>query len=91
LPRIAVKSWQANMPVLGTDTISAMQSGVFWGYVSMVEGLLERLRQSHGADLPAIATGGLAPLFADHINGPLIVDADLTLKGLVRIHAQNKN
>lgn len=91
LPRIAVKPWQANMPVLGTDTISAMQSGVFWGYVGMVEGLLERLRQSHGADLPAIATGGLAPLFADHINGPLIVDADLTLKGLVRIHAQNKN
>ena len=91
LPRIAVKSWQANMPVLGTDTISAMQSGVFWGYVGTVEGLLERLRQSHGAGLPAIVTGGLASLFADHINGPLIVDADLTLKGLVRIHAQNKN
>jgi type III pantothenate kinase len=90
LPRIAVKPWQTDMPVLGTDTISAMQSGVFWGYVGMVEGLLERLRHSYGADLPAIATGGLAPLFADHINGPLIVDADLTLKGLVRIHAQNK-
>ena len=90
LPRIAVKPWQTDMPVLGTDTISAMQSGVFWGYVGMVEGLLERLRHGYGADLPAIATGGLAPLFADHINGPLIVDADLTLKGLVRIHAQNK-
>jgi type III pantothenate kinase len=90
LPRIAVKPWQTDMPVLGTDTISAMQSGIFWGYVGMVEGLLERLRHSYGADLPAIVTGGLAPLFADHINGPLIVDADLTLKGLVRIHAQNK-
>ena len=90
LPRLAVKPWQPDMPVLGTDTISAMQSGVFWGYVGMVEGLLERLRHSYGEDLPAIATGGLAPLFADHINGPLIVDADLTLKGLVRIYAQNK-
>ena len=90
LPRIAVKPWQTDMPVLGTDTISAMQSGIFWGYVGMVEGLLERLRHSYGADLPAIVTGGLASLFADHINGPLIVDADLTLKGLVRIHAQNK-
>ena len=89
LPRIAVKPWQRDMPVLGTDTISAMQSGVFWGYVGMVEGLLTRLRHSYGADLPAIVTGGLAPLFADHINGPLVVDADLTLKGLVRIHAQN--
>tara|TARA_B100000989_G_scaffold297496_1_gene283420 strand:- start:622 stop:1401 length:780 start_codon:yes stop_codon:yes gene_type:complete len=89
LPRIAVQPWQTDMPVLGTDTISAMQSGVFWGYVGMVEGLLERLRNSYGKDLPAIVTGGLAPLFADHINGPLIVDADLTLKGLVRIYAQN--
>ena len=90
LPRITVKPWQTDMPVLGTDTISAMHSGVFWGYVGMIEGLLERLRHSYGADLPAIATGGLAPLFADHINGPLTVDTDLTLKGLVRIHAQNK-
>ena len=90
LPRIAVKPWQKDMPVLGSNTISAMQSGVFWGYVGMVEGLLTRLRHSYGADLPAIVTGGLAPLFADHINGPLVVDADLTLKGLVRIHAQNK-
>ena len=89
LPRIAVKPWQTDLPVLGTDTISAMQSGVFWGYVGMVEGLLKRLRHSYGADLPAVVTGGLAPLFAEHINGPLIVDADLTLKGLVRIHAQN--
>ena len=89
LPRIGVKAWQTDMPILGTDTISAMQSGVFWGYVGMVEGLLKRLRHSYGADLPAIVTGGLAPLFADHINGPLIVDADLTLKGLVRIYAQN--
>ena len=91
LPRIAVKPWCADMPVLGTDTVSAMHSGVFWGYVGMVEGLLGRLRQAHGAALPAIATGGLAQLFAEHIDDSLIVDADLTLKGLVRIHALNKN
>ena len=91
LPRIAVKPWPADMPVLGTDTVSAMHSGVFWGYVGMVEGLLGRLRQAHGAALPAIATGGLAQLFAEHIDDSLIVDADLTLKGLVRIHALNKS
>ena len=91
LPRIAVKPWPADMPVLGIDTVSAMHSGVFWGYVGMVEGLLGRLRQAHGAALPAIATGGLAQLFAEHIDDSLIVDADLTLKGLVRIHALNKS
>jgi type III pantothenate kinase len=91
LPRITVKPWRADMPVLGTDTVSAMHAGVFWGYVGMVEGLLGRLRQAHGAALPAIATGGLARLFAEHIDGSLIVDADLTLKGLVRIYVLNKS
>ena len=91
LPRIAVKPWRADMPVLGTDTVSAMHSGVFWGYVGMVEGLLGRLRQAHGAALPAIATGGLAQLFAEHIDDSLIVDADLTLKGLVRLNELNKS
>jgi len=90
LPRLVVEPWAPDMPVLGKDTISAMHSGVFWGYVCMVEGLIERLRHDHGVNLPAIATGGLAPLFADHVAAILIVDPDLTLKGLVRIHAQNQ-
>jgi type III pantothenate kinase len=90
LPRLAVEPWAVDMPVLGKDTVSAMHSGIFWGYVSMVEGLIERLRRDHGKDLPAIATGGLAPLFAEHVKAISIVDPDLTLKGLVRIHAQNK-
>jgi len=91
LPRLKVEPWQADMPVLGKDTISAMHSGIFWGYVSMVDGLIERLRREHGADLSAIATGGLAPLFAEHVKSISVVDTDLTLKGLVRIHAQNKS
>ena len=90
LPRLAVEPWEADMPILGKDTVSAMHSGIFWGYVSMVEGLIERLRRDYGAQLPVIATGGLAPLFADHVASISIVDPDLTLKGLVRIHAQNK-
>ena len=90
LPRLAVQPWVADMPVLGKDTVSAMHSGIFWGYVSMVEGLISRLRRDHGADLPAIATGGLAPLFAEHVSAISLVDPDLTLKGLVQIHAQNK-
>ena len=91
LPRIAVKSWQSDMPVLGVDTVSAMYSGVLWGYVGMVEGLLARLRSAHGLALPAIATGGVAPLFAEHLKDELVVDSDLTLKGLVHIHARNKS
>ena len=90
LPRLSVEPWEANMPILGKDTVSAMRSGIFWGYVSMVDGLIGRLRRDHGANLPAIATGGLALLFADHVASISIVDPDLTLKGLVCINAQNK-
>ena len=90
LPRLSVEPWDANMPILGKDTVSAMHSGIFWGYVSMVEGLIERLRRDYGPHLPVISTGGLAPLFADHVASISIVDPDLTMKGLVRIHAQNK-
>ena len=87
LPRVAVEETKH---IIGKNTVSAIQSGVFWGYVSMVEGLIARLRQVYGTHLPVIATGGLAPLFADHVASISIVDSDLTLKGLVRIHAQNK-
>ena len=90
LPRLAVEPWDNDMPVLGKDTHSAMQSGIFWGYVGLVQGLIGRLRAEAGADLTAIATGGLAPLFAPHVPEISIVDPDLTLKGLVGIYRQNK-
>ena len=90
LPRLAVEPWAADMPVLGKNTLAAMHSGIFWGYVSMVDGLIARLRIEIGADFPVIATGGLAPLFADHMPVISIVDSDLTLKGLLRINAQSQ-
>ena len=89
LPRLEVRPWTADLPILGKNTISAMESGVFWGYVCMIDGLLARLRDKYGAALPAIATGGLAGLFAGHVAGITTVDPDLTLKGLVEIHARN--
>ena len=62
---------------------------MFWGYVSMIDGLLIRLRDKYGKSLPAIATGGLAGLFAVHVPGITMVDPDLTMKGLVEIYARN--
>jgi type III pantothenate kinase len=55
----------------------------------MIEGLLMRLRQEHG-DVPAIATGGLASLFAQHLTGLAAVDPYLTVKGLFEIYARNR-
>lgn len=87
LPRIAVARPQA---VIGTDTVSAMQSGVFWGYIGLIEGLVARIKAEYGKPMKVVATGGLAPLF--NRSTPVIeaVDADLTIRGLAEIYRRNK-
>lgn len=75
--------------VTGGSTLTAMQSGVFWGYIGLVEGIMARLREEHGSELPVIATGGLAPLFAGHTEAIGKVDGALTIKGLAIIAARN--
>jgi type III pantothenate kinase len=86
LPRIAVEQPRK---VIGKSTVPAMQSGVFWGYVGLVEGLVERISREYGKPMKVIATGGLAPLFASVV--PMIehVDQELTIKGLFEIYSAN--
>jgi len=62
--------------------VAAMQSGLFWGYVDMVEGLLRRMKAELGGAATVIATGGLAPVVAPESTLIEHVDADLTLHGL---------
>ena len=90
LPRLALREFGADLPILGKNTVLAMESGIFWGYVSMIEGLLARLRADYG-DVSMIATGGLAGLFSAHLPGINVVDPDLTVKGLFEIYARNSS
>lgn len=83
LPKVSVKN---PGKVIGTDTVSAMQSGLYWGYISMIEGLIERITQELGSKPKVIATGGLAPLFANGTDIIEHVDPDMTLKGLVHVY-----
>jgi type III pantothenate kinase len=87
LPRISIEKPER---VIGKATVPAMQSGVFWGYVGLVEGLLDRIGAEDGRDLKIVATGGLAALFAEATDRFDAVDFDLTLKGLVRIYRLNR-
>ena len=75
--------------VIGRNTTSAMQSGIFYGYAGLIEGIVSRIKAERGETMKVIATGGLAPLYAQAT--PLIdlVDADLTIRGLSLIHAQH--
>ena len=88
LPRIAIVR---PARVIGGGTVSAMQSGIYWGYVSLIEGLVRRIREEFGAEMKVIATGGLATLFADASDIIEIVDSELTLKGLQEIYQRNKD
>lgn len=87
LPRVDVKKTER---VTGKDTVAAMQSGIYWGYVSLIEGLVARLRVEHGADTEVIATGGLAPLFTEAVACIKQSDPELTLRGLLLVHRRNK-
>ncbi len=89
LPRIAVEPPGQGLGVIGKGTVHAMQSGVFWGYIGLIEGLVRRLTNEIDGDVTVVATGGLAPLFSRHTTTISHVDHDLTIKGLMRIHALN--
>jgi type III pantothenate kinase len=86
LPRIALEKPEK---IIGTGTISAMQSGIFWGYVSMIEGMVTRIVQEFGEPMTVVATGGLAALFADSTDAIQHHDPELTLRGLLKIHQIN--
>lgn len=88
LPRIAVTA-PTEARVTGKSTQEAMQFGVFWGYVSMIEGLVTRLRAEHSDTMKIIATGGLAPVFAGHTDAIDSVSDDLTLQGMRIIFERN--
>jgi type III pantothenate kinase len=86
LPHIQI---QRTEKVIGRATVPAMQSGLFWGYVGLIEGLVHRIRAEFGAPMRVIATGGLSPLFAGATSVLEAVDPDLTLWGLLLIHKRN--
>ncbi|MBL6933534.1 MAG: type III pantothenate kinase [Rhodospirillales bacterium] len=88
LPRVAICRPEK---VIGTGTVSAMQSGIYWGYLSMIEGVVKRIAEEFGSPMKVIATGGLAPLFAEATDSIECADAELTLRGLFAIHKLNKS
>jgi type III pantothenate kinase len=86
LPRIGIGRPQS---VIGRSTVPAMQSGIYWGYVGMIEGLVARIQAEFGAKLKVIATGGLAPLLAEGTTVIERIDPDITLDGLRMLAERN--
>jgi type III pantothenate kinase len=87
LPRVDVRRPDR---IIGRTTVGSMQSGLFWGYVDMVEGLTRRVRAELGGDPAIVATGGLAALVAPETPSIQHVDIDLTLRGLRIVWQRNQ-
>jgi len=87
LPRVAIQKPQR---VVGTDTVGAMQSGVFWGYIALIEGLVDRIKAEQDRPLTVVATGGVASLFHGATNAIDHFDPDLTIRGMLEIWRRNR-
>ena len=87
LPRIALEPPEC---VIGRSTVGAMQSGIFWGYVGLIEGLVGRIQEEYGKKMTVLATGGLAPLFVKRCPALQHLDRDLTMAGLLEIYELNR-
>ena len=89
LPRVSLGRPEQ---VIGKSTVEAMRSGIFWGYVGLIEGLVKRLGDALGAkqggeeEVTVIATGGLASVFTPVTDAIDHLDQGLTMKGLCFIH-----
>lgn len=86
LPRVEIRDPGR---VIGKDTVSAMQSGIYWGSIDMIEGLCARIRKEYGAPMKTIATGGVAAIFEGAFPSIDHFDQDLTSAGLLEIFKRN--
>ena len=87
LPRVEIKR---PAKVIGSATIEAMQSGLYHGYVGLVDGILKKMLEELGGNPKVIATGGLAPLIAKGSSFIELVDETLTLEGLRLVYQRTK-
>lgn len=86
LPRVAIQKPQR---VVGKDTVGAMQAGVFWGYIALIEGLIARIKAEWDKPMTVVATGGVASLFHGATLAIDHFDPDLTIRGLLEIQRRN--
>jgi len=88
LPRVAFQTVPAR--AIGKTTKESLQSGLFWGYIALVEGLLQRLTREMKTSPVVVITGGLSSLIGPHIKAVTRIAPDLTLEGLRLIWDLNK-
>jgi type III pantothenate kinase len=87
LPRIVVEKPKQ---VIGTTTVACMHTGVFWGYVGLIEGIVSRIVKEFGKPMKVVSTGGLAPVFEGSVGIIEQTVPDITARGLIEIYKRNR-
>src|SRR5919112_1687297 len=90
LPRIAIQAPKDNLSVIGRTTEEQMHIGIYWGYVTMLEGLVARMKAEIGRPVQVISTGGLATLFDKHSEIFDSIEPDLTIQGLGLLYKRSR-
>jgi type III pantothenate kinase len=89
LPRIAIEAPKDNLSVIGRTTEDQMHIGIYWGYVTMIEGLVARMKAEIGRPARVVSTGGLATLFDQHSQVFDSIEPDLTIQGLALLYKRS--
>ena len=70
--------------VIGTNTVAAVRSGFFWGYVGLINSIIELIKKETKQSFKIIVTGGFSSLFKKKFQSKVFIDKDITIKGLIR-------
>ncbi len=81
IPSINLKKTQK---VIGTNTVSAVRSGFFWGYIGLINNIIELIKKETKKSFKIIITGGFSSLFKKKLQSKVFIDKDITIKGLIR-------
>ncbi|MBQ4575977.1 MAG: type III pantothenate kinase [Clostridia bacterium] len=86
LPQVSLETPPA---ALGKNTVDSIRSGVIFGSAALVDGMIDRINEEAGEQLPVYATGGLAPIITAHCRHEMTLDPHLVLKGLNILYTKN--
>ena len=87
LPRIAITRQKE---VIGKNTVSAMSSGIYWGYIGLIKNILHKIKSELNYEMLVLATGGLSDLFINEVSEDIVVNKDLTITGLFIAYEEGK-
>ena len=76
--------------VIGKNTVSAMSSGIYWGYIGLIKNILHKIKSELNYKMLVLATGGLSDLFINEVSEDIIVNKDLTITGLFIAYEEGK-